>query len=161
MKLKSGMVSALCAILSSSLVLTLISPAFAETVTVDGTGAISKMFVNNGQEALTVKVFGLNAPCDDAQNLNVTVKWGTSASYTADAICGFRSGEWEYGLFHSGSGEVDCPDFRMSYNSKGKFHRVFIPRSCIDRAENKVKVRAEGGDSEFGKAGPTPLLRRG
>jgi len=161
MKLKFGVLGALGAIFSSFLVVMPIYPAFAESVTVQGTGAITKMSVNNAQDSLIVKVYGLNAPCRDAQNLNVTVKWGTTADYVADAICGFRSGNWEYGLFYSGEGKVNCPDFRMTYNSTGKFHRVFFPRSCIDRAANRVKVRAEGGDSKFGEAGPTPLLRRG
>jgi hypothetical protein len=144
------------------------APAFAEQQTVNGTGDITKMAVNNGQTALTTKVFGLGKPCGGAQYVHVHVLWGTQPEYEVDGDC--IQGAWYKGLFYrsdrdgSDSKEVNCPDFKLTYNSTGHFYKVFIPRSCMGKANNRVKVRADAveyGSTTGGEAGPTKLLGRG
>jgi hypothetical protein len=142
----------------------------AESVTVQGEGDITKMFVNNGQRALTVKIYGLDKPCGGAQSLQVRVRWGTSAEYLAEGSC--IQANWYTGLYYDsnrsadpGAKSVDCPDFKFTYNATGHFHKVFIPRSCMGKAPDRINVRALGnnysGSATGGSAGPTRRLARG
>lgn len=156
-------------LLAASMLLAFVQPAMAESVTVQGDGDITKMFVNNGQRALVVKVYGLEKPCGGAQSLQVRVRWGTTAEYIAEGSC--IQAEWHTGLFYDsnrssdpGAKPVDCPNFKIGYNATGHFHKVFIPRSCLGKAANRVNVRAQGnnyGSMTGGTAGPTRRLARG
>lgn len=157
-------------LLAPMMLLSLVQSAGAESVTVQGNGDIDKMYVNNAQNAVTIKVYGLGAPCGGAQKINIRVQWGDTAAYQAEAGC--YSAEWGgkelYYLPHRGDPEsarkVDCSGFRLTYNSADGFYRAFVPRSCMPRADNRVKVSSSGnnyGSMTGGSAGPTRSLRRG
>lgn len=153
---------------SMMLLLSLAQSAGAESVTVQGTGDIDKMYANNAQKAMTVKVYGLNAPCS-AQKITIRVRWGATAAYDAEAGC--YGAEWGGKTLYylpnrhaDTARKVDCPDFRLTYNSTYGFYRAYVPRSCMPRADNRVKVSSRGnnyGSQTGGTAGPTGLLRRG
>lgn len=156
------------ALLAATIVVGLVQPAAAESVTVQGSGDITKMFANNAQTAAVVKVFGLGKPCASAQYVEIYVRWGAS-EYAADAACSMQ-GSWDKGLFYQqdrsnpNAQPVNCPDFKLTYNSTDNFLKAFIPRSCMSKAPNRVKFKSAGATfsaSKEGQAGPTPLLSRG
>ncbi len=90
------------------------------------------------------------------------VKWGKTKAYEIQAGC-YNVG-WLKGLYFfpdrtdSSSGvKVNCDDWKLTYNSKGEFHRAVFPRKCIPKANDSVRVQAESAtfsSDELGKAGP-------
>ena len=143
--------------------------AVAASQTVQGTGDIDKMVANNAQRALKVALFGLGAPCD-AKYMKITVDWGTKAGYAIDNGC-YPGNAWEHSLVYltdrtdSQTGKlVDCPKLRFRWDEDAGAHRAKVPRSCMPKAGNKLRVRAEGLNFTSvmgGEAGPTKRLRRG
>lgn len=143
--------------------------AGAESATVNGSGDLTKLTASNATKALTVKVFGLKPPCA-AQHLKITVLWGTKSAYLAEAGC-FPGATWDTGLFYlptratpESARAVSCAGFRLRYDAAGKFYRLVLPRSCMGKAPDRIRVRSEGnnyGSMTGGTAGPTRLLRRG
>jgi hypothetical protein len=143
--------------------------AVAASQTVQGTGDIDKMVANNAQSALKVALFGLAAPCD-AKYMKITVDWGTKAGYAVDNGC-YPGGTWDHSLVYladrsdaEGGKIIDCPRLRFGWDEEAEAHRAKVPRSCIPKAGNKLRVRAEGINFTSvtgGEAGPTKRLRRG
>lgn len=143
--------------------------SYAEKQTVNGSGDITKLVANNGQNNLTAKVSGLGPRCGGAQYVHVFVKNKNSRLlYEADGDC--ISGQWGIGLFYTSTGvredevPVDCPDFKITRNSTSGAYTVTMPRSCLDHAPNRVKLKVEGADfgtMTGGTAGPTKVLDRG
>ena len=143
--------------------------ALAASQTVQGTGDIEKMAANNAQRALKVSLFGLAAPCD-AKYMKITVEWGTKAGYAIDNGC-YPGGTWAHSLVYladrsdaEGGKLVECAKLRFAWDEDAGAHRAKVPRSCIPKAGNKLRVRAEGLNFTSvtgGEAGPTKRLRRG
>jgi hypothetical protein len=157
-------------LLASVMLFALAHSATAETVTVQGTGDIDKMVVKNNQSAVVTKVWGLGPKCGGAQYLFVYIMWADSkAAYQVDGSC-IEAG-WHKGLFYmadrthpENSKQVDCDGLKMNFSADTKAYTVTVPRSCIPKADNRIKVKARGhnyGSMVEGKAGPTRLLRRG
>ncbi len=150
-------------------VLALAGSASAASQTVRGTGDIEKMVVNNATSAVKVNLFGFAPPCD-AHYMRVTLEWGTKAGYEIDNGC-YPGGTWAKSLVYlpdrskpEGGKLLDCPKLRFSHSSTDGSHRAYVPRSCIPKAANRVKVRSSGdnyGSTTGGEAGPTRSLRRG
>lgn len=150
--------------------LTVLAPsATADSQTVDGKGHLTKMFVNNGDKGVTVKLFGLEEPCGGTQYFNVQIKWGDKEAYEVDGGCFGIT--WAYGLFYfpdrtdDESGKAkECDGLKVTHNAEKTFLKVYVPRTCMPKANNKVKVQAIGynfGHLNGGSAGPTKLLPRG
>lgn len=143
--------------------------ASAESTTVKGSGDIKKMFVKNGSGAVTTKVYGFLGPCE-AHYFKILIFWGQKAAYQADGGC-YPGGQWITSLYYladrnSGSGgkKVKCGKFRLTYNATEKSWRAFIPRRCMGRAPDRVRVKSDGdnyGSTRGGEAGPTRALRQG
>ncbi len=143
--------------------------AVAASQTVQGTGDIDKMVANNAQSALKVALFGLAAPCD-AKYMKITVDWGTKAGYAIDNGC-YSGGTWAHSLVYladrsagEGGKIIECPKLRFGWDEDAEAHRAKVPRSCMPKAGNKLRVRAEGLNFTSvtgGEAGPTKRLRRG
>lgn len=157
--------------MSLLLVLSLALPAHAESVTVRGSGDIVKMVAKNADRAVVVKVFGIGKPCEAAQHISIQIQWGRSAAYEARANCAGYV-DWDKSLRYladrdggsSARQDVACAGFRLTYNADKKFHRAFVPRSCLRKANHRVRVEANGnnfGSTTGGTAGPTRLLNRG
>lgn len=149
---------------SMGLVVSLAQPAAAEAVTVAGApgGYITKMTANNGRAALTTKIYGLGKKCD-ARILRLDIRYGTGQKYHVEAGCNTAKKWFQY-LFYKQS-QPKCADFSMTYQTAGRYWRIFIPRSCLKRAPDRIRVYAEGwnfsGNLFPGIAGPTRLLKRG
>jgi len=143
--------------------------AGAASQTVQGTGDIEKMVAKNGDSALKVSLVGLGAPCD-AKYMKVTIDWGTKAGYAIDNGC-YSGGTWAHSLVYladrsnaEGGKLIECPKLRFSWDEDAEAHRAKVPRSCIPKAGDKLRVRAEGVNFTSvtgGEAGPTKRLRRG
>jgi hypothetical protein len=143
--------------------------AGAASQTVQGTGDIDKLVVNNAKSALKASLFGLGAPCD-AKYMKLTLDWGTKAGYAIDNGC-YPGGTWADSLVYladrsdpEGGKLVDCPKLRFTWDEDAEAHRAKVPRGCIPKAGNKLRVRAEGLNFTSvtgGEAGPTKRLRRG
>jgi hypothetical protein len=151
----------------TGLMLGLTGSASADSVTVKGTGNITKMYVNNDTGKITVKVYGLDKPCM-AKSLWVTVSSRETAKYRAEAGC--YGGTWAKGLYlyangdtGSGGKKVTCAGFVFKYVTDGKFYKIVMPRTCVSKLPNKVKVTAEGVDYASAMPGyaTTKLLPRG
>jgi hypothetical protein len=157
--------SALVALL---IALVVVPYAIAESQSVQGTGAIKRMSVDNAQKAVTVKLKGLEKPCA-AHYFRVLLFWGKKKAYQADGGC--YQGKWITSLYYysnrdSGTGgdPVGCERFKLAYDKDKSQYRVFVPRKCLDLAPDKIKVRAEGDNYSSpmpGEAGPTKALARG
>jgi hypothetical protein len=155
-------------LVAALLPLALVPFAMAESDTVQGTGVIKKMSVDNAQKAVTVKLKGLAGPCD-AHYFRVLIFWGKKKTYQADAGC--YQGKWIPSLYYypnrnntSNGDPVGCEKFKVAYNKDKGLWRVFVPRKCLDLAPDKIKVRAEGDNYASpmpGEAGPTKALARG
>jgi hypothetical protein len=143
--------------------------ASAESTTVKGTGDIKKMYVKNGSSALVTKVFGFKGACQ-AHYFRIQIFWGQKAAYQADGGC-YPGGQWITSLYffsdrNAGSGgtKVKCGQFRLTYNATERSWRAFVPRSCLVKAPNRVRVKSDGdnyGSTTGGEAGPTRALGRG
>src|SRR5687768_8921947 len=123
------------ALLASMVILFAFAPgASAESQTVDGTGDIKKMYANNGENALTVKVYGIGKPCDGARHFTITVKWGQDSAYKVEAGC--YGADWAESLWYledrsdpESAKEVNCDGFRVTYNSDKTFHKAVMSRN--------------------------------
>lgn len=150
------------------MLLALVPYAIAESQSVQGTGDIKKMSVNNGEKAVVVKLKGMDKPCE-AHYFKVVIFWGKKKAYQADAGC--YGVKWIPSLYYqanrnSGQGddEVKCEKFKVAYDKDTGLYRIFVPRKCLDLAPDKIKVRAEGTNYSSampGEAGPTRALARG
>ena len=157
------------ALAAAFLVLMLVVPAAsADSVTVNGSGDIDKMSVNNGKKALTVKLYGFDPPCE-AHYFKVVVFWGGKPAYQASGGC-YPGAQWITSLEYfsnrnaQDSKPVRCPKFGLAYKAAGKHYKLTIPRTCMKKAPDRVKVRSEGDNyrsTTGGEAGPTKALGRG
>ena len=151
------------------LALSLAGSASAASQTVQGSGDIDKMVVDNAKNALKVDLFGFGVPCD-AHYMSVVVEWGTKAGYQISNGC-YPGATWAKSLSYmpdrskpEGGRIVTCPKLRFGYSEADKSYRAHVPRSCIPKAGNRVKVSSSGdnyGSVTGGEAGPTRSLRRG
>jgi hypothetical protein len=155
-------------LVAALLLLALVPFATADSDSVQGTGVLKKMSVNNAQKTVTVKLKGFDAPCD-AHYFRVLIFWGKKKAYQADAGC--YQGKWIPSLYYladrnSGQGgdPVGCEKFKVAYDKDKRIYRVVVPRKCLGLAPDKIKVRAEGDNYDSpmpGEAGPTKALARG
>lgn len=162
----------ICSVLVLALVsaLSFAGSASAASQTVQGSGDIDKMVVNNARTALKVNLFGFGPPCGWAHYMKVVLDWGTKAGYQIDNGC-YPGATWVKGLAYlpdrskpESAKIVTCPKLRFGYSAATKSHRAYVPRTCIPKAGNRVRVRSSGdnyGSMTGGKAGPTRRLRRG
>lgn len=139
----------------------LFGPAQADSTTVQGTSVIDKMFVNNGTSAVVVKVFGPGGKAN-VRWVNIRLRGYDGVTYVAQG--GWYPGEvWAKSLSR-GTNSVACGGFTLTYNSTYDFWRFYIPRTCLGRLTNRIKVRAElvtPTSATPGAAGPTAWLLRG
>ena len=162
------MLAARPALVALLIALVVVPYAIAESQSVQGTGVLKKMSVNNGDRKVTVKLKGFDAPCE-AHYFRVLLFWGKKKAYQADGGC--YQGKWITSLYYysnrdSGTGgdPVGCERFKLAYDKDKSQYRVFVPRKCLDLAPDKIKVRAEGDNYSSpmpGEAGPTKALARG
>jgi hypothetical protein len=158
------------AVLTSAVVLLPVASAGAASQTVQGTGDIDKLVVNNAQTKLKASLFGIGAPCDEAKSIKLTIDWGTKAGYAIESGC-YPGATWASSLVYmadrdagQGGKILECAKFRFTWDADARAHRAKVPRSCIPKAGNKLRVRAEGVNYTSvtgGEAGPTKRLRRG
>lgn len=146
-------------IASAALCLGMSVPAYADSATVSGTGDIEKMTAKNGTDAVVVKVFGPGGKCD-VRSVSATLKGSDGVTYEATGAC-YPGGEWIFSL-QKGEKLLSCSADRLAYNTTGGFWRFYVPRSCLPRLTNKIKVSSEMvyGPTP-GEAGPTRLIARG
>jgi len=151
-------------------VLSVAGSATASSQTVRGSGDIDKMVVNNAQTVLKVSLYGFGAPCDDAHYMKVVVHWGTKAGYQIENGC-YPGATWAKTLTYlpnrakpESAKIVKCPKFRFRYSQADKSHRASVPRTCLPKAGNRLRVSSSGdnyGSTTGGEAGPTRSLRQG
>ena len=151
----------------------LASSAAGESQTVQGKGDLKKMVANNAQGAVKVKLFGFGGPCS-AKQFTIDVFWGTKPTYQVQAACTAGT-TWTRGLYYDADrtddqgalaeNRVECDGFRLKYNATDKFWRAVLPRDCLSKAPDRIRVKSEGvnyaGSAIPGEAGPTDRLRRG
>lgn len=142
-----------------ALVLGLTGPAYADSTTVAGVSDIKKMYVNNGVGAVVVKIYGPGGKCA-IRYVAAKMRGRDGITYKATGGC-YPGGMWIKGL-EKGTKLVPCSDYKLSYNVTGKFWRFYVPRTCVPRLTNKIKVSGELTQSAIpGEAGPTTWLARG
>lgn len=152
-----------------ALLLGLAGPAVAESQTIPGTGVVSgtvgdleKLFVSNGSTSVVAKAFGPDIECGVSRWVLFTMRDGDGTRYTAMGGC-YPGGVWVKSL-ERGSSLVNCGGFTLRYNSTGGFWRFEVPRSCLSRLANRIKVvtaELNSGSPNPGQAGPTRWLSRG
>jgi hypothetical protein len=146
--------------LTMGMIAGLFGPAQADSTTVQGTSVIDKMFVNNGTSAVVVKVFGPGGKAN-VRWVNIRLRGYDGVTYVAQ---GAWYGETWAKSISRGQSSVACGGFTLTYNSTYHFWRFYIPRTCLGRLTNRIKVRAElitPASAIPGAAGPTIWLSRG
>jgi hypothetical protein len=149
-----------------ALLLGLAAPANADSQKVDGTGGdLTKLFVNNGSSAVVAKVYGSNIECGVSRWVKIVMRDGDGTKYTAMGGCypgdPASGGGWHKSL-ERGSSLVTCGGFKLKYITTGGFWRFEVPRSCLNKLANRIKVEAELVATAMpGSAGPTRFLSRG
>ncbi len=135
--------------------------AGAESTTVDGTSDITRMYASNGQSSVLVKVYGTGGK-DEIRWVNVTMKGKDGVRYKAQGA-NYPGGEWATSL-EKGQKAVDCPGLRVAWKADGGFWRFLVPRSCLTKLTQKIRVSAvlvSNASAVPGEAGPTRWLARG
>ena len=143
--------------------------AAAESQTVKGTGDLKKLVGNNGRSAVTATLVGFGGPCS-AKSFDVIIGWGTKA-YEVQAAC-VAGQKWFGGLLYNpdnSGGErarkrVSCRGFSLKYAAATKSWKAVVPRSCMSKAPNRIRVKVEGinyAGSAMPGVAATKLLRRG
>ena len=102
--------------------------------------------------------------------MKVELDWGTKAGYEIENGC-YPGATWAHGFSYmadtskpEGAKIVECSKLRFTYSEADKSHRAYVPRKCIPKAANRLRVSASGdnyGSMTGGEAGPTRSLRRG
>ena len=133
--------------------------AHADSATVTGSGDIQRLVAKNGTEAVVVKIFGAGGKCD-IRYVAATLRGTDGVRYKASGGC-YPGGQWILGL-SKGTKLVSCGSGRLAYNATGGFWRFTVPRSCLGKLTDKIKVSGELTFSAMpGEAGPTTWVRRG
>jgi hypothetical protein len=151
-----GMLMATLALLAG-----LAGPAGAESTTVTGTGDIQKMSVNNAQNAVVAKVYGPDIECGVSRWVQIVMRDKDGTRYTAKGGC-YPGGVWIQSLERNGV--VSCSGDKLTYNSTGGFWRFQVPRSCLSKLADRIKVvdaELVSASPMGGMAGPTAWLSRG
>ena len=148
-----------------ALLLGLAGPASAEAQTVAGSrGDLTELFVSNGSNAVVAKVQGSNIECGASMWVQIVMRDGDGTKYTAMGACypgdPASGGGWHKSL-ERGNTLVKC-GFTLKYNTTGGFWRFEVPRTCLNKLANRIKVTAEVvATASPGAAGPTKWLSRG
>ena len=123
-------------------------PANAATVTVFSNGSpdLSKMVVQNGTNAVVVKLYGVGGK-DQVRWSFVQLKGTDGVVYEAK-VGWYPGGQWIKSLYR-GSTAVACADYKYAWNATGGFWRGFVPRSCLAQLTNRIKAYTE-------HVGPSP-----
>jgi len=144
-----------------ALLLSSAGSAQADSVTIDGSGSIDKMSVNNKDTKIIVKIF---APGGSVNSVEARVKDEDGTTYNAVIING-PSGDTA--LYEGGPvNPVDapCENLAIGYNTDGGFWRFAVPRSCLAGLAGKIKARglwADAGAPGYSQTAWTPWVRRG
>lgn len=144
--------------------------ASADSQTVKGEGDIVKIIGDNAKTAVTTRVFGFGEPCGGAKQFMVYVENRTGKIlYFADAAC-VAGTDWNADLLYTATGDIQdqelvhCRKFDVTRNADTGAYRVFMPRTCLDKAPDRIRIEADGvnyGSASGGHAGPTKVLARG
>ena len=126
------------AVLTSAAAVLPVTSAGAASQTVEGTGDIEKLVVNNAKTKLKASLFGLGAPCD-AKYMKLVVDWGTKAGYEIDNGC-YPGGTWAASLVYladravpEGGKIVECPKLRFTWDAAAKAHRAKVRGAASPR----------------------------
>lgn len=150
--------------------LALSASALAESQTMGGQGDLKKMTADNGRKAVSVKLFGFKGPCQ-AKQFSIEIFWGKKPAYQVQAGC-YGGTKWGSGLYYAAdradgysNNKVRCGEFSLKYTKSKTLWHAIVPRSCLSKAADRVRIKAEGinyaGSAMPGMAGPTRRLRRG
>jgi hypothetical protein len=143
----------------------LAGPADAESQTVAGSGGdLTELFVSNGSNAVVAKVEGSDIECGVSTWVQIVMRDGDGTKYRAMGGCypgdPASGGGWHKSL-ERGNTLVKC-GFTLKYNTTGGFWRFEVPRTCLNKLANRIKVSAEVvATASPGAAGPTKWLARG
>jgi hypothetical protein len=134
-------------------------PAHAASTTVKGVSDITKMSVDNASSTIVVKVYGPGGKCA-IRWVSAEIKSKNGATYKAMGAC-YPGAVWAAGL-EKGTKTVTCGGFKLAYKPAGGFWKFTIPRSCVPKMADKIKVNAELPQSAMpGTAALTKWLARG
>ena len=135
--------------------------AHADSVSIGGSGDISKLSLDNRDAKVVVKVF---APSGPIGSVEAVMKDDDGTRYTATIINGT---DGDTALYKGGPvdpTDVSCPNLSIGYNDTGDFWRFAVPRGCLDGLAGKIKGKAiyhEEGAASGSETAWTPWVRRG
>lgn len=149
-------------LLLASLVLLAPGAAHAAKTSVEGTGNYEKLVLANLKNKVVVKMHGPGGgPCD-IKYVAATLRDKDGTRYTIDAGC-YPGGTWIISLSR-GSKLVECEGLKLTYQTTGGFWNGVMPRSCLKRLADRIKVTTSTIDDyspTVSEAGPTNYVRRG
>jgi hypothetical protein len=135
--------------------------ASADEVSVDGRRVVDRLWFDNQQHRLVVRVFAPGGRCNvDSVSVRFRDRDGTRYKLAGTCVSGDRD-QWTTRLSRR-STTVPCDQKKLVYKPSGRFWRGVVDRDCLRGLGNKVRVlaRVDTG-SNVGKAGPTRYVARG
>jgi len=136
--------------------------AHAAQTSVEGTGAYEKLVLANRQTKVVVRMYGPGGgPCD-IKYVTAKIRDRDGTRYTIAGGC-YGKGEWAVSLSR-GTTLVECDGLKLVYQETGGYWNGVMPRSCLSRLANRIKVTTSWIDDyspTVNEAGPTRYVARG
>ena len=136
--------------------------ASADDTSVGGRGVVDRLWFDNQQERLVVRVFAPGGRCA-VDSVSVRFRDRDGTKYRLAGTCVSRDPDQWTTRLSRGSRAVQCDQMKLVFKPSGGFWRGVVNRDCLRRLGNKVRVlsaRVDTGTS-VGKAGPTRYVARG
>ena len=137
------------------------APAQAAKTSVTGTNAYEKLLVDNKQRKLVLTMWAPGGPCE-IKYLAAKLRDKDGTKYTVSGGC-YPGATWAASLSR-GKKLVDCGGLKLAWNADKGFWRAVVPRSCLKKLDDRVKVTESYVDDYSpspGYAGPTKYVGRG
>lgn len=141
-----------------ALLLSSVGFAHADSESIDGSGDIEKLVVNNKDTKVIVKIF---APGGEVHSVEARLKGTDGQIYRAVILNG---PDGDKALYKGQGNDVNCSNLSIGYNETGGFWRFAVPRSCLNDLTNRIKARgywAAVGAPGFSVTDWTPWIPRG
>jgi hypothetical protein len=136
--------------------------ASADDTSVRGRGAVERLWFDNQERRLVVRVFAPGGRCD-IDSVTVKFRDRDGTKYKLAGTCVHRNPDQWTTRLSRGAHAVQCDEMRLVFKPSGGFWRGVVYRDCLRGLGNKVRVvsaRVDTGSS-VGKAGPTRYVARG
>jgi hypothetical protein len=148
-------------VLAAALLLLAGPAAHAEKVSVDGTGSLESLTVNNKDGVVVLKLVAPGGEPCSVKYIAVPLQDRDGTGYRFVAGC-YPGSHWAISL-ERGQRLVECPDLSLQYATAARTWTARVPRDCLTGLAGTIragKTWVDDYSAQGGEAGPTPYVRR-